>query len=126
MNEEEIKEQGEDLLKEISPDRDELINRRINHINFARTIVWLCIKSRTEEFIYGSELAEFLKISTSRAQYVLGDLANAGLLKKRFPTGTLVEYWIEKEKEEPIVLQYFKKAKKTLGIDFKLSIKKNE
>lgn len=126
MNDEEIREQGEDLLKEISPDRDELINRRINHINFARTVIWLSIKSRTEDFVYDSELAKFIKVSSARCQQILGDFTNIGILNKRFPTSTLVEYWFEKENGEPIILQYFERAKKTLGIDFKLIVKKNE
>lgn len=126
MNKEEIREQGEDLLREIAPDRNELINRRINHINFARTIIWLCIKSGTEDFIYSSELSKFLKLSNARAQQILGDFTNIGILKKRFPTSTLVEYWIQKENEEAIISQYFDRAKKTLKIDFKLAVKKNE
>lgn len=126
MGIEEIREQGEDLLNQIAPDRNELINRRINHINFARTIVWLCIKSETEDFIYSSELSKFLKLSNARSQQILGDFTNIGILKKRFPTSTLVEYWIVKENEESIVLQYFDRAKKTLGINFKLAVKKNE
>lgn len=126
MDKQEIKEQGEALLEEIAPDRNELINRRINHINFARTIIWLCINSRTEDFIYNPELSKYLGVSTVRIQHILGDLTNIGLLKKRFPTSTLVEYWFEKENGEPIVLQYFERAKKTLGIKFKLTTVKKE
>ena len=46
----------EDALEDISPDREEFINRRINHKNFARTIFFLCVKSRNEDFVYAKPL----------------------------------------------------------------------
>jgi len=121
---EEIEDIEERLLEAITPNRDEFINRRINHINFARTVLWLCIKSRSEDFIYSSELSKFLKVSASRSQQILTDFVNVGILRKKFPTSTLVEYWIEKEEGNLIILDYIKQAKKTLGVDFGLVIKK--
>ncbi len=123
MNEEDILEEA---LQDLKPDREEFINRRINHINFSRTIFWLCVKSRKDSYVYASELAEFLKISQARSNQILNDFTRAELLGKRFPTSNLVEYWITKEKDTPIILQYFDKAKKTLGIKAKLMVKKNE
>ncbi len=120
MNEEDILEEA---LENLKPDREEFINRRINHINFSRTIFWLCVKSRKDNYVYASELAEFLKLSQARSNQILNDFTRAGLLGKRFPTSNLVEYWITKEKETPIILNYFDKAKKTLGIKMKLMIK---
>ncbi len=120
MNEEDILEEA---LQDLRPDREEFINRRINHINFSRTIFWLCVKSRKDNYVYASELAEFLKISQARSNQILNDFTRAELLGKRFATSNLVEYWITKEKDTPLILEYFDKAKKTLGIKAKLMVK---
>ena len=123
MSEEDILEEA---LEELRPDQEEFINRRINHINFSRTIFWICVKSRKNSYIYASELAEFLKISQARANQILNDFTRAELLGKRSPSSNLVEYWITKEKDIPVVLKYFDKAKKTLGVKAKLMVKQNE
>ena len=120
MNEEDILEEA---LQDLKPDREEFINRRINHINFSRTIFWLCVKSRKDNYVYASELAEFLKLSQARSNQILNDFVRAELLGKRFPTSNLVEYWITKEKDIAVILNYFDKAKKTLGIKAKLMVK---
>ncbi len=123
MNEEDILEEA---LEDLRPDREEFINRRINHLNFSRTIFWLCVKSRKDNYVYASELAEFLKISQARSNQILNDFTKAELLGKRFPTSNLVEYWITKEKDKAIILNYLKKAQKTLGIKAKLMVKQKE
>ena len=41
-----------EALDSIRPDTEEFIARRINHINFARTIFWFCVTSRKEDFFY--------------------------------------------------------------------------
>lgn len=116
----------EEALQDLAADREEFINRRINHLNFSRTIFWLCVKSRKEDYIYASELAEFLKISQARSNQILNDFSRAGLLKKRFATSNLVEYWIEKEKNTPIIQKYMEKSQKTLGIKAKLTLKQEK
>ena len=90
MKEEDILE---DALGDISPDREEFINRRINHINFARTIFFLCVKSRNEEFVYAKPLSKFLKVSMQRSLAILNDLTDlAGILRKVYPTSNLIEF----------------------------------
>ena len=117
----------EEALKDISPDKEEFINRRINHINFARTIFWLCVKSRNEEFIWARPLSEFLKVSMQRSLTILGDLAMAGILRKKYPTSNLTEFWFITEKGNPIIQKYFERAKKTLGVKIKIKLEqKNE
>jgi len=119
----EIQDMLENALEDIRPDRDELINRRINHLNFARTIFLLSVRSMKDDFIYSSELSEFLKISHTRANQIFSDLTKIQLLKKRFATSNLVEYWFVKENEIPLVRSYFDKAQKTLGFKYKLEAK---
>lgn len=109
-----------DALDSIRPDRDELINRRINHINFARTLFWMSVKSMKEDFIYSSDLSVFLKIGHARANQICADLVKIGLLNKKFATSNLVEYWFAIEKDAPIIRNYFDKAKKVLGLKFSL------
>ena len=112
----------EDALEDISPDREEFINRRINHINFARTLFFLCVKSRNEDFVYAKPLSEFLKVSMQRSLTILGDLAMAGILKKKYPTSNLTEFWFIIENEKPIIQDYFERAKNTLGVKIKIKL----
>ena len=123
MNEEDILEEA---LEDISPDREEFINRRINHINFARTIFWLCVKSRKEDFIYAKPLSKFLKVSMQRSLTILGDLAMAEILRKKYPTSNLTEFWFIAENNKPIIQEYFERAKKTLGVKIKIKLEQEE
>jgi len=123
MKEEDILEEA---LEDISPDREEFINRRINHINFARTIFFLCVKSRNEEFIYAKPLSVFLKVSMQRSLAILNDLAMAGILKKKYPTSNLIEFWFIMEKGRPIIQEYFERAKKSLGVKIKIKLEQEE
>ena len=121
---EEIEDALLEVLQDIKPDVGEFINRRINHINFARTIFWLSVKSRKEDFFYARELSKFIRLSLGRVHHILNELVENNLLRKRFPTDNLVEFWFIKDKEIPIIQNYFENAKKTLGIKFKLSPEK--
>lgn len=113
----------EDALEDLKADTDEFINRRINHLNFSRTIFWICVKCRKTGFVYASELAEFLKVSQGRANQILNDFVRADLLKKMFPTSNLVEYWTTRKNGKILILDYFEKAQKILGIKAKLILK---
>ena len=116
----------EDALEDLKANTEEFINRRINHLNFARTIFWICVKSRKIGFVYACELAEFLKVSQARANQILNDFTRADLLKKRFATSNLVEYWTTKKDGEILIFDYFDKAQKVLGIKAKLILKSEE
>lgn len=118
---EEIEDAFLEVLQDIKPDVDEFINRRINHINFARVIFWLSVKSRKEDFFYARELSKFIRLSLGRVHHILNELVENNVLRKRFPTDNLVEFWFVKDNEIPVVQKYFENAKKTLGIKFKLS-----
>lgn len=121
------KEAVEDMLEEalldLTPSVDEFINRRINHINFARTVFWLSVKSRKEDFFYARELSKFIKLSIARVHQILNEFVENRILSKRFPTDNLTEFWFVKEKEITLIQNYLTKAQKTLGIKFKLSVK---
>ncbi len=121
-----MKEDQEDILEEalgdIAPDKEEFINRRINHINFARTIFWLCVKSRNEDFICAKPLSQFLKVSMQRSLSILNDLSMAGILRKKYPTSNLTEFWFIVEDGKVIIQGYFERAKKTLGVKVKIKL----
>jgi len=112
-----------EALTEIKASAEEFINRRINHINFARTIFWLCVKSRDNKFVYAAELSEFLKVSKARTHEILNDLVSIKLLTKRFPTSNLVEYVFVVDNEFVKIQKYFEQASKTLKIKIKLTKK---
>jgi len=116
-----------DALEIIRPDREEFINRRINHINFARIIFWLCVKSRKEEFFYANELSKFIKLSLGRTHHILNEFVNAELLKKKFPTDNLSEFWFARnDKGRIYVSEYFDKARKTLKLKSEITFEKEE
>ena len=121
MNEEE--DMLEEALEDLRPDREEFINRRINHLNFSRTIFYLCVKYRKEDYVYASELATFLKISQARANQILNDFVRADLLFKKPPICNLVEYWATKKEGKILINNYFEKSRKVLGIKAKLIVK---
>ncbi len=108
-------EKMENQLSEIEPTMDDVINRRINHIPFAKTIFWLCLKSNREDFFYLKELASFLKTSPSHVFNTLKSFIDIQILKK-MSTGNLTEYHFIRNGNSPIILKYLDRAKKTLGL----------
>lgn len=108
----ENKNSFEDILNKMAPSADEFIERRIKHINFAKTIIWLVAQSKNNEFIYASELAKFFKLTQTRAYVILKDLANAGFLIKK--GSSITEFYFKKEGETPIISVYLSKALKVL------------
>ena len=124
MDKEEIELELERVLEELSPGKDEFINRRINHVNFAKVIFWLSVRSRNEEFVYAGDIAKFLKVTQSRGYAILNDLSKVGFLKKNFPSSTLVEFWFKRESTgQAEICRFFNKAQKTLGVKFKLEVR---
>lgn len=116
-------------LYSIKPDPEEFINRRIHHINFARTIFWLCVRSREDDFVYAKQLADFLRVSMQRSLSILNDLSSCAkiLIKKFGNDGSIAEYWFALDGNVPRVRKYFDVAIKTLGIKkFKLDIEKEK
>lgn len=111
-----------DALESIKPEEDEFINRRINHINFARIIFWLCVQSRKNDFFYVKELSKFIKLSIGRTHHIINEIIDGtNLLKKRYKTDILTEISFEKDSQDKsLVWNYFDKAKKTLGLKFSL------
>jgi hypothetical protein len=114
-------------LDNIKPDVDEFINRRINHINFARTIFFLCVKARNEDYVLAKDLSLFLRLSMQRSLNILNELATAGILNKKNPVSNMAEFWFILDNEEtPLVMKFFDKCKKTLGVEFKISLESKE
>ncbi len=118
-----IEDMLEEALLDLTPTTDEFINRRINHINFARTVFWLYTISRKEDYFLARELSKFIKLSMARVHHILNEFVENKILSKRFPTDNLTEFWFVKENGIPVIQKYLTKAQKTLGIKFKLSIK---
>lgn len=110
-----------ELLNEIAPTTEDYINKRIHKKDFARIIIWLIAKGRSDDYIYSSELREFLKLSSSRSYDILTDLCSVKIMKRKTISSNLNEFWFVKDLDNfPVVNKYFEKAKKTLGINFKM------
>lgn len=105
-----------DILLDFSNSREDFINRRINHKNFAKTIFWLSLKSLTEDYVRVKELAEFLMISDAGALRLINDFCKAELLKKVSPSGVLEVRFVVDRLGRPLIREYFEKAGKTLEL----------
>lgn len=103
-------------LEKIEPNIDDFINRRINHIQFAKLLYWLWSKSKKDDFVYVNELSKFTKLTKNRAYSILNDLCNINLLEKKW-TGNMAEYWFVKNGESPLINKYIERAKKMLGLE---------
>ncbi len=119
-------ENTDDLLQEalnsIKPNTEEFINRRMNHINFARTIFWLCVKSRKEHFFYIRELCQFIRLSMGRTHNIVNEIINGtDLIKRTIHTDNMTQIeFVRDDEGKPKVWKHFDKAKKTLGLKFSL------
>ncbi len=106
----------DDLLESIRPDNEEIIERRISHITFAKIISWLCLESRKRHIFKKQELRGFIGLTNSRVQEILNDLINSGLIKKKTdPSGK--NYFVFTKNEtsgELVIRKYFDRALKTL------------
>lgn len=124
---EEVDEQLEDMLHELKGNAEEFISRRINHIGFAKTIFFLCVKARTEDFIYSRDLSSFRGITRQGSNLILGDLVNVKLLKKINKVGNISEFWFMKDDYSgmPLINRYFNQCCRTLGIKGKITLEDN-
>lgn len=116
-NKEDIEEDLEEFLESIEPTQDDFVDRRINHIPFAKVVVWLCYQSKKSEFVYASELAKFMKLTQTRAYTILRDLCKAGLMTRKNATSTLVEFHFVRNEHNPTISKYLEKAMRTLNAE---------
>ncbi len=107
----------DELLQSIQPSNEEVIERRIHHIPFAKVVVWLCLESRKKFIFAKEELRRFTGLTNSRVQEVLNDFISAGLIKKGAASSGKTYYAFIKEKisGDLIIRKYFNVALKTLG-----------
>ncbi|MEK6880077.1 MAG: hypothetical protein AABY22_10735 [Nanoarchaeota archaeon] len=104
------------ILEKLEPTGDDFISRRINHRPFAKIVFWLCHKSKSEDFVYSSELKQFMKFSSARAYSILRDLCDCKILRRNEKTSNLVEFHFLKNNNAPLILKFLPSAKKTLGL----------
>lgn len=119
-----VEEQLDELMDKMREEGSkQFILRRIKHIGFSKTILYICVTAKREEFIYAKDLAEFRKITRQGATYILNDLVNVGMLHKKQQVENMAEYWIKRNGEgRPLMQEYFGRACKTLGIKNKVVI----
>ncbi len=111
-----------EALDSIRPNTEEFIARRINHINFARTIFWFCVKSRKEDFFYTKELCKFIRLSIGRTHHIVNEILNGtDILQRKIHSDTMTHINFKRDPQgNPLVWKYFEQAKKTLGLKFSL------
>jgi hypothetical protein len=103
------------IIKEIEDVDDNAIMRRIKHQNFAKTVVFLCYKFRTDDFLYTQDLANFFKISYSRAYQILMEFQNLNLIRKK-TYGNVTEWIPVKNNDEIVIFKWLDLARKTLKV----------
>lgn len=113
---ESIDEKMEKLVDSIEPTEEDFVNRRINHIPFAKVVIWLCYKSKNSDFVYASELSKFMKVTQTRAYSILRDLCRVGIMSRNNATATLVEFHFVRNSHNPIICKYLERAMRTLEV----------
>jgi ribosome biogenesis protein Nip4 len=103
------------ILEKLKPVDSDVIEKRIKHRTFAKTIFWLVIQSKSKDFIYASELAKFLRLSRQRVFYLLTDLCDYHILVKSNKYN-MNEYHFVRNSHTPVVEKYFSSAQKVLDI----------
>jgi len=103
-------------IDDIKIPEDVALMVRLRNPSFARTLLWLSIKYENQDFIYTSELSNFLKKTNSYAGSLLGDFVKFNLLKKEPVSANLVMWKPMSNSKEIILNKYVEVAKKTLGI----------
>ena len=104
-------------IEDIEETKEQIIHRKLNHITFCRVLLYLNLKLREEnDFIYASDLAKFLKVSTTRAYQILRVFENLGLVERKRITSNFTEFHPTINQGEIVLKKYVKKAMKTLGL----------
>lgn len=102
-------------LEQLEERSEDAIMRRINHLTFARTLLWLHAKFDHYPCIYVQELAKFLKRDYTSTYKILQMFEALELIKFKH-LGNIVEITPVLNDDFPIVTNYVKYAKKTCGI----------
>ena len=110
MNEKEVSD-IENLLEKTRPQVEDYVEKRIHHKNFARAILWLCMRSN-DDYVYANELAHLLGVSRSWAYEMLRNLCAIGLMVRKKSSGA--EFWFMKDGDKVLIKRYLDKAKRTL------------
>ncbi len=106
----------DNLLESIKPLDEDVIRRRIHHINFARIICWLCIESKKRNLFCPDELRKFMRFEASSIHRVLKGLTEAGVLNKKYNPSSRTSYsFVRDPSQLPVIREYFEEALKTLG-----------
>jgi len=108
----------EGIVDSLEPTQDDFIGRRINHMNFAKVVLWILNQGTSADFIYASELARYMKITQTGAFTTLNNLTRVGFMKKKWASSNLVEFYLVKNGDTPLLAKYLNQAKKTLGVKF--------
>lgn len=101
-------------LEDIRPTVKERMDRKVKHITFARTVLYLLVQFDKDGMVYATELSRYLFVPPSRAYSLLKELEGLGFVKRVDKTSNFVE-WIPILNDKEIKLREWElKAKKTL------------
>ena len=113
-------------IEEIRPTIDTFIGRRICNEGFAQIVVWMCkLIGKGLEYVTVRDVRKFKCCTRQRANDILNDMSEVGLLKKE-GFGGYVEYYFIKSEEGYLITKYWEKAMRTLGLTTKIVITKKK
>jgi hypothetical protein len=107
-------------LDQIAPNADDAIRRRLKFASTARAFLWCyyqLTKKDTIGFVYTTELAKFLGVTTTRAHQILEGFEQVELMWSKKTGGVFNEYHACKRTDGSLLMtDYVLMAKKTLGL----------
>lgn len=103
-------------LSDISVNKDVALIIRLRNPTFSRLLLFLFIKFGEEDFIYTTDVSNFLKKTQSYAYNLLKDFEKFGLVYREIVTSNLVMWKPVLNSKDPLLNKYVKYAKKTIGI----------
>jgi hypothetical protein len=122
----EVNEALDEILEDMKVLNDsDFMKRRMDHINFQKTVFFLCVQSQKVNSVESKDLRKFMGCSQQWANYVMNDLDSVGFLKKIKKGGNKVFYVYMRHDDGRVkLMDYFEEARDKLGIKIKFEMKK--
>lgn len=102
------------MKEKIIMDEDTIIKSKLKYLTFAKAVVFLADELEKNGFVYVRDLADFLKVSDSRANQILREFQRLGLVYKVSQSSLVVEWHGVKNGDQLVLKKYLPQAIETL------------
>jgi len=103
-----------EMKNKIKIDTESIIRMKLRYIGFAKSLVFLLDEFKNNGFVYISDLANFLKVTNTRAGQILKDFQRLGLVYRKQVSSLVVEWHGVKNSDNYVMEKYLPEAIKTL------------